>query len=224
MNKRRAEAEVLRAQGYSYSLIHKKLGVSKSTMSYWFKDKPFLPNDEVKERIKNGQAKIGIIRHNLRVQEIQALKKQGVKEIGTLSQRDLWMVGLGLYIGEGAKTTEILRVSNSDPAVIRLSIKWLRDVFKLKDENFAIRLHLYPDNDIGESLHYWQEITGLGKANFRRSSIDKRVDKKTSRSGKLPYGTAHITVLSGGDPNKGVRLFRRLNGWITGVMAQVSSI
>lgn len=222
MNKLRAEAEKLREQGYSYNLIHERLGISKSTMSGWFKDKLFLPNEEVKKRIKNGQAQVGIMRHNIRVQEIQMLREQGTHEIGNITQRDLWMLGLGLYIGEGAKTTETIRISNSDPAVIQLSIKWLKEVLGLTNKNFSVRLHLYPDNKLDECLSYWQEVTGLSKSNFRRPSIDRRINKQTSRSGKLPYGTAHVTVISAGDPNKGVRLFRRMNGWIVGIMNQVS--
>jgi hypothetical protein len=224
MNQLRTEAEKLRDQGYSYNLIHEKLGISKSTMSNWFKDKPFLPNEEVQKRINNGQANIGIVRHNIRVQETKMLRKQGTHEIGNLTKRDLWMLGLGLYIGEGAKTTETIRISNSDPAVIQLSIKWLKEVLGLTNENISIRLHLYPDNNLDTCQRYWQDITGLSKSNFRRPSIDRRINKKASRSGKLPYGTAHITTMAAGDPNKGVRLFRRMNGWIAGVMNQVSFI
>lgn len=221
MNKLRTDADKLREQGYSYNLIHERLGISKSTMSYWFKDKPFLPNAEVQKRINNSQAQVGIMRHNLRVQETQMLKELGTTEVGRLTKRDLWMLGLGLYIGEGAKTTEWLRISNSDPAVIRLSIKWFKEVFGLTNENFSIRLHLYPDNKLDQCQRYWQDITGLSKNNFRRPSIDKRTNKQASRAGKLPYGTAHVNVLSNKDPNKGVRLFRRMNGWIAGVMNQV---
>jgi transcriptional regulator with XRE-family HTH domain len=208
INKLRTEAEKLREQGYSYNLIHEKLGISKSTMSNWFKDKPFLPNEEVQKRINNSQANVGIMRHNNRVQETQILKEQGANEVGNITKRDLWMLGLGL--------------SNSDPAVIQLSIKWFKEVLGLTNENFSVRLHLYPDNKLDMCQHYWQDVTGLSKNNFRRPSIDRRIDKKTSRSGKLPYGTAHITIVSGGDSGKGVRLFRRMNGWIVGVMNQVS--
>lgn len=222
MNKIRAEAEKLREQGYSYSLIKEKLGVSKSTMSYWFRDKPFAPNQEVQKLINNNQAHIGIRRHNIRVREIEKLKAEGIAEIGDLTKRDLWMLGLGLYIGEGAKTIECVRISNSNPAVIQLGLKWLRDVFGLSNKNFSIRLHLYPDSDIDGAMAYWKSITGLEESNFRRASIDRRGNKRASRSGKLPYGTAHVSVICNGDPSKGVRLFRRMNGWIQGVMNQVS--
>jgi hypothetical protein len=51
VNNLRSEAERLRAQGYSYNMIKDKLGIAPSTMSYWFKNKPFTPNEEVLQRI-----------------------------------------------------------------------------------------------------------------------------------------------------------------------------
>ena len=46
------------------------------------------------------------------------------------------------------------------------------------------------------------------------------VDKKRSKIGKTPHGTLHITVASNHDPDKGVRLYRRMMGWISGVTKQ----
>lgn len=221
MHKLRPEAEKLRSQGYSYKLIEQKLGISRGTMSYWFKDKPFTPNAEVLLRMKNGPTKVGIMRHNARVQEITEQKHKGISEIGSLSSRDLWMLGLGIYIGEGAKSSEIIRISNSDASVIRLSISWLQTACNLSQDNLSIRLHLYPDNDEGACIKYWQNITGLPTKNFRRSIIDTRTDKQRAKQRKLPYGTAHITVISNGDPEKGRKLFRKINGWMIGALSQV---
>ena len=218
MHTLRPEAEELRRRGYSYKLIEEKLGISRATMSYWFKDKPFTPNAEVLARIKTGPAIVGVMRHNARVKEIQEQKNVGIQEIGTLSKRDLLMLGIGLYIGEGAKSAEIIRVSNADPAVILLSIKWFREVCGLEDDNLTIRLHLYPDNDEILSMQYWKKITGLPGSSFKKSSIDSRTDKRVAKQRKLPYGTAHVTVVSNGDPDKGRRLFRKINGWMSGAL------
>ncbi|MGI8634623.1 MAG: hypothetical protein ACR2KZ_04395 [Segetibacter sp.] len=221
MNTLRKDAEKLRAEGYSYNLIHQKLGVSKSTMSYWFKNSHFVPNQQVLDRIRNGPALIGIERHNKRVKEINDLKKEGIKELGKLSKRDLWLIGIGLYIGEGSKTIEAIRVVNSDPKVIRLAVRWLKDICKLSTDNITIALHIYPDNSEEKCIKYWQQITDLPRKNFRKTQVDRRLNKKVSKKGKLPYGTVHLHVVSNGDVTKGVKLYRRMNGWIAGVMNQV---
>lgn len=221
MHKLRDEAEKLRDQGYSYALINQKLGISKGTLSYWFKDKPFTPNEEVNDRIKSGPLKVGIKSHNRRVKEINELKDTGAQEVGKLTKRDLWMLGLGLYIGEGSKTVETIRIINSDPKVIATSIRWLKEVCGLANENITIALHIYPDNNEAECKKYWQKVTGLPENNFRKTQVDRRINKKHTKRGKLPYGTAHLTVISNGDPNKGVRLYRKVNGWITGALQQI---
>lgn len=221
MSSLRTEAEKLRDQGYSYNMISQSLGIPKSTMSYWFKDRPFTPNKKVIHRIKYGPIKSGAQRHNQRVRDIQRLKKVGKDEIGELSSRDLWMLGLGLYIGEGSKTTEDIRVSNSDPAVIITAIKWFKKACDLTEENINIRLHIYPDTDPVEAVSYWQSVTGLPLNNFYESYIDFRENKKLGNRRKLPYGTAHVRIVSKGDPNKGVALYRRISGWMAGALDQV---
>lgn len=221
MNPLRTEAEKLRDQGYSYNMIKQALGVPVSTMSYWFRDRPFKPNKEVLERVKYGPIKSGAKRHNQKVKNINKFKNIGIKEVGKLSDRDLWMLGIGLYIGEGSKTTESIRIINSDPTVIAVGIKWLERACGLTKDNITIRLHIYPDNDEIEAKNFWQEVTGLPLENFRKTSIDRRINKSSSNRQKLAYGTAHVSVVSRGDSQKGVVLFRRINGWIYGALNQV---
>ena len=146
-------------------------------MSYWFKDKPFVPHAEVLVRMKAGPLKNGIKKHNDRVAEIKNQRELGIQEVGKLSKRELWLLGIGLYIGEGSKSAEITRVSNADPAVIKLAVAWFKEACGLTDENLSIRLHLYPDNDEQECVAYWQASTGLPLTSFKRSTIDRRTNK-----------------------------------------------
>ncbi len=113
----------LRKKGYSYGLILKEIKISKSTLSSWLKEIPYEPNEEVWARIKTGPLKSGRMKHNKRVRDIADIKNEAKEELGKLSKRDLWMIGLGLYMGEGAKTHEIVRIINSDPKMIKLAIK-----------------------------------------------------------------------------------------------------
>ncbi|HZJ34845.1 MAG TPA: hypothetical protein VFD55_02410 [Candidatus Angelobacter sp.] len=214
------QAVELRRQGMSYSLISNQLSVSKSTLSNWLKDLPYTPNEQVLSRIKHGQGTYGLRRRQMRINEVSDLKAQGISEIGKVSRRDLWMIGLGLWIGEGSKTMEQIRLVNSDPRVVRLFIRWLREICELEDENITIAMHLYPDSDELSSIKYWMNITKLPKKQFRKTQIDRRLDKKRSKIGKTPHGTLHITVASNHNPDKGVRLYRRMMGWISGVIKQ----
>ncbi len=202
-------------------MITERLGVSKSTMSYWFKDKPFKPNQEVLKRVQYGPVKSGAIRHEKKIRDIASQHELGKHEIGILSKRDLWMLGLGLYIGEGSKTIEGIRVSNSDPIVIATIIRWLKEMCGLSADNITIRIHIYPDTDEIKAKKYWKSVTGLSYKNFRKTIIDTRINKKASKRGKLPHGAAHISVICRGDPSKGVMLYRKIDGWVAGAMGNL---
>lgn len=221
MNKRKEQATQLREKGYSYGMIVEKLGISKSTLSCWFKDLPFIPNKNVIERIKRGPFKSGQIRHNQRVKNTIGIKKAAKKELGEISKRDLWMLGVGLYIGEGDKAYEMVRMINSDPRVIKLSIRWFRDICGLKNENMVITLHLYPDNNIVKCVKYWSKVTGIPTTQFRKTQVDIRNDKVSKKRKMLPYGTAQISIISKGNPNFGVNLHRKIMGWIESSLKQV---
>jgi len=211
----------LRNKGYSYNLIAGKLGISKSTLSCWLKDVPFSPNSLVLKRIKNGPYISGQKSHKKRVDKILEIRKLAKKELGIISKRDLWMIGIGLYIGEGSKTYETIRIINSDPQVITLAIKWFRNICNLEIKNITIAIHLYPDNDVKKCLKFWSKTTGLPTKQFRKTQIDRRLDKSNKKKRKLPYGTAHLNIISNGNIKHGVNLHRKITGWIEGVLEYI---
>ncbi len=215
------QATQLRDKGYSYSMIKEKLGVSKSTLSNWFADRPYRPNAAAKQRVKAGPYKSGLIKHQKRLENIAKINKQAEVEVGKITKRDLWMLGIGLYMGEGAKSIESVRIINSDPGIIRLSMRWFREVIGLSDENFSLSLHLYPDNNEAQSIKYWSKITNLNQASFKQSSFDRRQNKKNKFANKLPHGTLQIRIKANGDPKNGVQLFRRIKGWSAAIFKQM---
>jgi len=210
-----------RKKGYSYSMISKKLGLAKSTLSDWLKEIPYKPNKAVLKRIQLAPAKSAEIVHNRKVANIVKIKKLAKKELGKLSKRDLWLLGIGLYLGEGMKLQESIRVINSDPEIIKAAIKWFRKVCNLSTENFALTIHTYPDNNISETINYWSKVTGISKKQFGKTQIDRRTNKSGKKKRKLPYGTAHLVIRSRGKKEFGVNLHRRIMGWIEATLSQI---
>ena len=204
-------------------MIRKELGIPLSTLSTWFKDQPFTPNDAVLQRIETGQYSYGLKRKEERIIEIQDLKTAGRREIGDLSKRDVWMVGLGLWIGEGSKTTEQLRLANSDPKVIALWVRWLKEIAGFQESDIFLTMHVYVDSDEETCKRYWQRIVG-DTIRFGKTQVDKRTYKNRSKEGKLPYGTVHISVRSGNNPEKGVKFYRRFKGWVSAILDGASDM
>jgi len=218
MNHLKESAQNLRDSGYSYNMIRDELGIAKSTLSNWFKGRKFIPNKKVLKRTQYAAIKSAEKSHNKKVAEINQLREVGVKEIGALNKRDLWLLGVGLYLGEGTKTYENVRIINSDPTIIKLAIRWFKEICNVGDDNITVTLHIYPDNSIKECIEFWIKTTGLSLKNFRKIQIDTRKDKSMIRKKKLLFGTAHINIISNGNPAYGVRLHRRIMGWISGVL------
>lgn len=208
----------LRKDGYSYNYISSKTGVSKSTLSGWLAGVPYQPNQITIEKIGKARAASGHAKARQKLQSFESAERRAKSDIGKISKRDLFMIGIGIYIGEGTKTNDIVRVINADPKIIRFIIGWFEQVCGLVRENFRIRLHLYPDNNIENCIHFWSEISGIPVHQFQKTQIDLRENKKMSKRGKLPHGTAHLSIRSNGKKEFGVFLARRINAWIGEVL------
>ena len=213
----REKAMKLRKSGYSYTYISKQTGLAKSTLSYHLRDVAYAPNSAT---IKNtGLARVNAAKTKASQKTASLLEARHLAkiDIGKISQRDLFMLGLGVYIGEGSKTQDIIRVVNTDYRVINLFMKWLGTMGYTR-KNFTIRIHLYPDSNIREAKDFWALKTGLPLSQFQKECIDLRANKDRKRSGKHAHGTAHVTVRSNGKKELGVAFSRRIGAWMEEVL------
>jgi len=203
-----------RKKGYSYNMISQKIGVNKSTLSNWLNKTPFSPNKEVVKRIGSAKLKSASFKHNKKLAEISEMKGLAEKDLGKITKRDLWFLGIGLYLGEGNKSYENVSFSNSDPETIKIIVKWFKEICLFKNKNFNPFVHAYPDNNIEETISYWSKITGIPKNQFGKTYIDKRTNKSGVKRKTLPYGTLDLRFRSFGEKEFGRRLHRRIVGWI----------
>ncbi|QQR64678.1 helix-turn-helix transcriptional regulator [Candidatus Kaiserbacteria bacterium] len=207
----------LRERGYSYTHIAKKTGLSVSTLSYHLSRIPYTPNKKTIAAIGKARSASLLTKSLAKKKTYEEARERAKKDIGIISFRDLFFLGLGTYIGEGSKTHDITRLVNSDYRVINLYIRWLES-FGLDHTNFTIRIHLYPDSNIHESEEFWLKKTGFSRTQLQSVCIDKRVGKDRKRSGIHPYGTAHVTVHSRGNKAFGVMLARQIGAYMQEVL------
>jgi hypothetical protein len=99
------KAVELRKAGYSYSYIKRKINVSKSTLCAWLSDLPYKRNQETIEVINRARLMANEAKRAIKIKSIMDAEGVAVKDIGKFTKRDLFMLGIGLYIGEGSKTT-----------------------------------------------------------------------------------------------------------------------
>lgn len=202
----------LRKNGYSYSYIGKQLSVGKSTLSYWLRFVPYKPNRETINKIKNAPIKSAVIRSKKRLEGLRNINEEARKQIGQITDRDLFFAGIGLYWGEGKKYNESVSITNSDPKIIRFFIYWLGKFCHVPAEDLKAEVHIYPDVEINLAINYWQGITGFKKSQFYKVQVDSRTDKKKLKARNLPYGTVHVLMTA---KHLGIRdTHRKIISWI----------
>ncbi|MBI2035200.1 MAG: helix-turn-helix domain-containing protein [Candidatus Liptonbacteria bacterium] len=195
--KEKALALKLRREGMSYSQIKSMLKISKSTLSYWLRDYP-LSKDRIRELRDCNEVRIERYRETRRKTKEELLKKiynEEKEKILPLAERDLFIAGLFLYWGEGSKTQDgQISVSNTDPVVIKMTLRWFQKVLLVPKEKIYIKLHLYQDMDISKESLFWSRLLQIPLSQFKNPYI-----KKSNREGityKVGYGhgTCNLTV------------------------------
>ena len=210
----------LRKNGFSYTYISSKTGLSKGTLSGWLTDVPYTPNKETVTSFGKARAAASARRAQLRQDSIREIRKIAESDIDKISRRDLFMFGLALYLGEGCKSNSQVRMVNSDPRIIQTTITWFK-MLGVKRDQFKLRVHLYPDSNVKQCLQFWSQTTSIPLSQFQQTHIDTRTDKKEKKRRKLPFGTVQLLVQSKGRREYGVLFFRKIQLWNEVVLSRI---
>lgn len=224
------KALALRFRGYSYNEIQKCLGIPKGTLSGWFSGLVLSEKaqNRLKKRVQDGSLKGLIKRNKLQTHKARQLARSiryiATREINYLSQRELLLIGTALYWAEGYKksivkngrelTSHTISFSNSDPVMIKLFLKFLKDILGIEEIKIHAHVRIFQHLNETTTFNYWHKVTGLPKENFYKFyyGISKSSGGKRPYN-RLPYGTIQLVV---GDTKK----FHKIMGWIEGMQKQ----
>ena len=210
---RKIKAIELRKNGSSYSEIRKVLNTSKSTLSNWLKDIEL--TDGQKTRLSRLQA-TGYIGAKANQAKSQAhhnkIREAAKKEALPLSNNVAFVSGLMLYWAEGDKRTGRVQFSNSDPAMIKLMMKWFRQFCEVPEEKFRIGLFIHSLHINQDYLAFWSKVTGVPASQFNKPYIKPTIF--SIRKSRLYEGTCVIKVHS-------KDLASKILGWLEGVKGVV---
>jgi transcriptional regulator with XRE-family HTH domain len=213
----RAKARELRLQGMTYDQIQVELGCSKSSISLWVRDLPKPePRYSKAERLSLMNAGLANLRA-MQDMEREETKRLAKEEVGTLSDRELFLTGVALYWAEGAKDKtysrrENLLFINSDPTAIRLYLSWLQ-LLGVANERRHFRVHIHESADIAGAERFWAELVGVPTSELKKTTLKKHnpitVRKNT---GEAYRGCLSIYV------TKSAELYRRVEGAWYGIV------
>ena len=212
----RDKARELRKQGMTYDQIQVALGCSKSSISLWVRDLPKPPTrtrEEASAIAKRGWEATLKQRETAR----QETKRIATGEIGDLSDRELFLIGVGLYWPEGSKSkqhspSERLTFINSDPDMIRVYLAWLH-LLGVSKERMRFRVHIHESADIEGAERFWADLVGIDASDLSRTTLKKHQPKTVRKNvGEGYRGCLTVRVLQSAE------LYRRIEGWWCGIV------
>ncbi len=226
MRSDKSAALKLRLRGKSYTEIKKALGIPKGTLSAWFSD--LVLSEEAQKNIDQRSSistELLIKRNRLqsKVAETRArsTRQEAKQDIGILSKRELWLIGIGLYWAEGykrpilrngkIKTSHPVRLTNSDPEFIKIYLRFIRECCGIPEERIKAEIRIYQYQNANYLLDFWSKITNISNDRFGKFYYGVSISSQHKKPYNiLPYGTIQISVNS-------TSLYHRIMGWIDGL-------
>lgn len=185
----------MRRAGKSYNEIKAVLSVAKSSLSYWLKNYP-LTKEQIELLGKRYKAKqIENFRNTMRKKKesrFRVVCDEQKKLLFPLSERELLIAGLFLYLGGGAKQTPgHIIISNTDPNIVKFTLFWYTKILKIPKDSTKVSLQLYRDMDIKKEIHYWSKLLKIPLTNFWKPYIKNSHTKDIDHSG-YKHGTCGL--------------------------------
>lgn len=212
------KAQGLRKKGLSYQEIQRIVPVPKSTLSGWCRD-IILTEQQARRLFRNklkGSA-LGRIIGAKRVQakrlrQIQEMLEKGKKDIGELSKRDRFIIGVALYAAEGSKRGKEIAFANSDPLMIAFMMHWFREFCQVVEDKFRGAIWLHEGLAENKAKRFWSKLTNIPIYHFYKTYIARnKIDSKKIRKQKHLYGIFSIKI---NDAKK----LRLISGWMAGIL------
>ncbi len=209
--KERERARALRKQGKSMNQIVKETGYSKASVSFWTRD--ILLTDIQRNTISERGRSMESIERRRTSRVINENKKRQViinlakEDFLTISKKELKLVGAMIYWGEGRKAGNwSVSLANSDPRIIKVMMRFFREICRVSEEKFHAHIHTFEGADINKIEKYWSQISGIPKKQFYKTYI-KPSSASSQKRKTLPFGTIDISI-------QDTKLFLTIKGWI----------
>ena len=179
VNKQKAIA--MRRRGKSYRFISAKLLISRGTLSGWFKK--FKWSENIKTKLSKEAEKNTL----KRVPQFVASNQkrwhdwkeshclEAIEEFEKIKNNQLFIAGTMLYWAEGdnGERSSLVRLTNTDPRMIKTFVDFAIRFCKVKQESIRIGLILYPDLNETICKSFWSKRVGVPLKQFYKVQFIK---------------------------------------------------
>ena len=218
------QAVALRNRGLSYREIQQQLLVSRGSLSRWLRDIELTQEQQARIHGTSLSIRKKFVEYNQRkrvavqAKKAHVIRQAAAEEIGSLTRRELQLVGTALYWAEGCKSpfNSLVEFVNADPTMIALMMRWLRVCCEVPEHQLRGRVQIHDASRLQEVQQFWSSLTGIPTRQFTEPILKVSVTSRGKRGNCLPYGTMHIRIAD-------VQLLTRIQGWIKGLGLAPSS-
>lgn len=167
----------LYTSGHSISEVAKIMDKSSSGVKY------ILSKEKVEIRERSDAVRI---KHHRRLKSYTSFLPEKIPK----HLNDLYLLGLALYWGEGAKSGNTVAITNSDPSLILTFLDFLNRICKVDHKRLHILIHHHEDQKEEELIKYWSKLTKIDRSQFYKSTLHRKISKGSTKS--LEFGTISL--------------------------------
>lgn len=189
----------MRKSGKSYAQIRASLNIPVSTLSNWFADVEWSKKlrDHLSASVQRDHTvrlvKLNKIRGNNLKRIYAEARDEARREFALLKYDPLFVSGVMLYWGEGAKSPKQgVKFTNSDPRMIEFYIKFLTNSCRIPLEMIRAYVLIYPEIEEKTARAYWSKMIGLPWENFTKCV---RIEGRHATR-RLGWGVCTVTISS----------------------------
>jgi hypothetical protein len=182
----------MRSDGKTFNEIREVVSVSKGILSVWLRDVLIKNKIEYEKKV----SRCCILGAAAMKKKWDAKRKEIYDSYIPPYNDPVFMLGLGIYMGEGSKYSKCtVSLSNSDAIIIKIFKNWIEKYFKQPNMRWSTAIHLHDIVLEKEAKKWWSKNTGI--VNFNKTHIAISSASKRKRN-TLLYGTLQC-MLAGKD-------------------------
>lgn len=112
-----------------------------------------------------------------------------------------------LYWAEGSKKGKrYVSFSNSDPRIIKVMMRFFREICEVPDNKFRGHIHTHSHLNTKTAEDYWSNVAKIPLRQFFKT-YSKPSKASKGKMDALPYGTLDVSIGN-------VKVFLNIMGWI----------
>lgn len=180
------KAVALRHKGYSIKEVAKKMDITQSTVSLWFRHVRLSKSAQARLDAHSRRGSLRGVAANRRnrlavLLKIRAKARRDFAHLGW-KKSEMKLACALLFWAEGNKDSSLIGFTNSDPQMMAVFVNLLRGSFDIDESKFRILVHLHEYHDDLKQRRFWSKVTGIGLKQFSKSYIKPHTGKNKRKN------------------------------------------